>query len=397
VRILYHHRTAADDGQAVHIRELQGAFRRLGHEVDEVALVKRTPGAVRSKPSILGKLADLAPGFVRELAEHGYDAAGRRALRSAITNKRPDFLYERYALSTACGVEVAKESRLPFVLEVNSPLVDEVARTRGLQFPGWARRKEDRVLRGADVVCVVSGALRDWARSRGVDEERILLTPNGVDLARFHPAAKRADLLASLGIPTKRIIGFTGFMRDWHRLDVALEAFAAARLDRLDAALLIVGDGPALPGLRRKAKDLGIEAHVRFTGQVPHEAIADHVRLFDVALVTAINPYASPLKLFEYLASGVASVVVDQPNLREVLEADCARFVPEGDAKALAAALTGLLTDKSERRRIAEAGRALLLERDYTWDGNARRVVAAVAAVVAERGRARANPNNPSL
>ena len=136
VRILYHHRTAADDGQAVHIRELQGRSGALGHEVDEVALVKRTPGAVRSMPSILGKLADLAPGFVRELAEHGYDAAGRRALRSAITNKRPDFLYERYALSTACGVEVAKESRLPFVLEVNSPLVDEVARTRGLQSPG---------------------------------------------------------------------------------------------------------------------------------------------------------------------------------------------------------------------------------------------------------------------
>src|SRR5262245_4374025 len=154
MRILYHHRTAADDGQAVHIRELQAAFRRLGHEVDEVALVKRSGAGNAHRSSWLGAVADHAPRFARELLEHGNDAARARPLRAATATNRPDSIYERYALSTSCGARVAHERNIPFVLEVNSPLVDEVSRTRGLAFPGWARRKEIFVLRNADLVCV---------------------------------------------------------------------------------------------------------------------------------------------------------------------------------------------------------------------------------------------------
>jgi glycosyltransferase involved in cell wall biosynthesis len=274
---------------------------------------------------------------------------------------------------------VAKALGVPFVLEVNSPLADEVARTRGLVFPGWARRKEDLVLRAADLVCVVSGPLAEWARSRGVPAERILLTPNGVDLDRFHPGEKRADLLAKLGAGAGPIVGFSGFVRDWHRVDLVLDAFADPRVAKSGAVLAIVGDGPALDGLRCRAAKLGIEPRVRFVGSIPHGEMGDWVRLFDVALVTAINPYASPLKLFEYLASGTAVIAVDQPNLREVLTPESARFVRGGDAGALASALGELLADAALRRRIGEAGRALLLERDYTWDSNARRIVAAAS------------------
>lgn len=379
--ILYHHRTAADDGQAVHIRELQRAFQRAGHEIREVAIVKRADPKNPHRQSLIGKIADASPAFVREWMEHGYDFAGARALRAAIRARRPDFIYERYALSTACGAKVSMQYKLPFVLEVNSPLVDEVARTRGLVFPAWARRKEIFVLNSASIVAVVSGALRDWAISCGVNNNRIVITPNGVELARYANLTKRPDLIDRWKLKGKRVIGFTGFVRDWHRLDLALHAMKQKSLHTQGAVLVIVGEGPALAELEHVARTLSLSDSVRFCGKVAHNEIPDYVALFDMALVTAINPYASPLKLFEYLAAGVPAAVVDQPNLREVLDHQCAEFFTSGDVTRLSEILQKWVAEPEAARKAGDAGRKLLIDRDYTWDGNVKRILAALANV----------------
>ena len=100
---------------------------------------------------------------------------------------------------------------------------------------------------------------------------------------------------------------------------------------------------------------------------------------FAVALVPAINPYASPLKLHEYMAAGVASIAPDQPNLREVLthESD-ALLVDPADDDALRQAIVRLVTDESLRTRLGAAGRRTIEVDDLTWEGNVRRVLAAL-------------------
>jgi len=381
--VLYHHRTASDDGQAIHVHELQAAFVRAGHSLREVALVKRSGGS-DPKGSRLGAFARRVPRFVREVMERGYNVAGARALDAAVAEFRPDLLYERTALFMTCGAEVARRHAIPYLVEANAPLVDESEEHRGLAFPRAARRAEARVLGAADGVCVVSGTLRDWAVSRGVPRERVLWTPNGVDLARFQPGAKDARLAERLGVAGKTVVGFTGFMREWHRLDLALEAFAARGLARDGAVLLLVGDGPARAGLEARALTLGLDGAARFAGRVEHATVPDVVRLFDVAVLPAINAYASPLKLFEYLATGVATLTVDQPNLREVLDDGAVRFVPAGDAAALGAAMRELVSDPALRARVAARGREHLLARDFTWDGNVRRIAEFLSARAAK-------------
>ena len=384
MRLLYHHRTQAEDGQAVHIRALIAAFRALGHEVREVALVARSPaGSARSAQtsSRFGWIGR-APRFARELAEYGYGLVARGRLLRAAREFAPDFVYERYAFGNTAGVRAARRLGLPLVLEVNSPMVLELARTRGLSFPRLARRVEGEVFRSATLVCAVTGVLRDMLVEMGVRRERILVTPNGVDLERYvYPADARARARAALERGAERapglVLGFVGFYRDWHRLDLVLEAMRAPELAA--AQLVLVGEGPVRGELERQARELGLEARVRFAGPRPHAEIPALLPAFDVALVPAINAYASPLKLFEYLAAGLAVIAPDQPNLREVLvHQQDALLVQSSALEPLRGALVRLAADPALRARLGAAARAKVAALDLTWQGNARRVLAAV-------------------
>jgi len=390
VRILYHHRTQAEDGQAVHIRALIAAFRAQGHEVREVSLVPRDDGGATARPAEARSerypwLARV-PGFVRELGELAYGPLTRGTLVRAGREFAPDFLYERYAFGNSAGVLAARALAKPLVLEVNSPMVLEHERTRGLAFPGLARAVETRVFRAASLVCAVTGVLRDILCELGVARERVLVTPNGVHLAHYAAARDAAGrrtargALALDGVAADELVlGFVGFYRDWHRLDVVLDAMTDARLAR--TRLVLVGEGPVREDLERRARELGLAARVHFAGPKPHGEIPALLPAFDVALVPAINPYASPLKLFEYMAAGLAIVAPDQTNLREVLAPDVdALLVPSGERAPLVDALVRL-RDPGLRTRLGTAARAAVERNDWTWDGNARRVVAAVEAL----------------
>jgi glycosyltransferase involved in cell wall biosynthesis len=88
-------------------------------------------------------------------------------------------------------------------------------------------------------------------------------------------------------------------------------------------------------------------------------------------------PYASPLKVFEYMAAGRAIVAPDQPNIREVLrDGETALLFDPGKPGALWEAIGRLAGDPALRARLGAAARAEVLSRDLTWAGNARRVVA---------------------
>jgi glycosyltransferase involved in cell wall biosynthesis len=87
--------------------------------------------------------------------------------------------------------------------------------------------------------------------------------------------------------------------------------------------------------------------------------------------------YASPLKLFEYMALGKAIVAPDQPNIREVLEADVSGLLFDpAEPASMTAAIARLTRDEGLRARLGAGARNAIEERGYTWKANARRVSA---------------------
>jgi glycosyltransferase involved in cell wall biosynthesis len=372
MRILYHHRIASKDGQAVHVEEIIHALRAAGHEVLLVGPQWMEEKSFGFEGGIVSKLKKMIPRALYELLEYGYNIVAIMRLLRAVRRFKPEVIYERYNLYFTAGIFVKKLTGLPLLLEVNAPLFHERSKFGGIGLPALARRTERVAWRGADKVLVVTGVLGSIVQAEGVPANRIVVIPNGIDPEKF---AHLGDLTAAknrLGLSSSIVLGFTGFMREWHGLDRLVEVVAAAP----GRHLLLVGDGPARPLIERRAAELGVQDRVRITGIVPRNEVASYVEAFDVALQPDVVDYASPLKLFEYLALGRAIVAPDKPNIREVLtHEDNALLFPQGDHAAMSAAIERLCQDEALRERLGQHARATINTRSLTWESNAGTIV----------------------
>jgi glycosyltransferase involved in cell wall biosynthesis len=376
MKILYHHRIASKDGQAVHIEELTAALRRAGHEIIMVGPSSYESEEFGTDGGFVATLKRFLPKVVYEVLEFAYAVAAYRRLKRACDANRPDCLYERYNLYLPAGVWLKRRTGLTMLSEVNAPLLYERAKHDGLALPALARRTEETVWRGADRVLPVTDALADYVRAAGVPEERIVVIPNGIDPKAFADVLPREEAKSSLGLAGKLVLGFTGFIRDWHGLPRVID-FIADSDPALNLHFHVVGDGPARAEAEARAAQRGVTDRVTFTGLVPHDAIPAHVAAFDIALQPDVVDYASPLKLFEYMVLACAIVAPDKANIREVVSdgASAVLFDPDSP-EAFRAALSRVVTDSTLRSHIAEGARALIESEGYTWDANAARVTA---------------------
>jgi glycosyltransferase involved in cell wall biosynthesis len=374
MRVLYHHRTASKDGQAVHIEELVSSLRAQGHEVRVVGPRAHAEASMGGEVGWVQRLRALLPKALYELLELGYSLLAYLRLARAAREFKPDFIYERYNLYLLAGALLKRRTGLPLLLEVNAPLADERARFGGLGLPALARWAEGTAWRAATFVLPVTRVLGDYVAARGVPMQRIVVVPNGINEAHFAAAPSPDTAKARLGWPGALVLGFTGFVRDWHGVDRVLRWLADGGPG--SARLLVVGDGPARAALERLAQTLSLGERVRFTGVVPREQVPALVAAFDIALQPAVVDYASPLKLFEYLALAKAIVAPRQANIEEVLR-DGANAVLFDAASpgAFEAALTRLCVDHALRERVAAGAGATIQAMSLTWHHNARRVI----------------------
>lgn len=390
MRILYHHRTASKDGQTVHIEEMIEALRSQGHEVRVVA-----PGAPEAPSDVpaqgvghmgrdmdwVHRLKTLLPKAAYEGMELVYNLVAYRQLMAAARAFQPHVIYERYNLFLLAGLLVKKRLGIPLLLEVNSPLVLERSQhSGGLALRRLARWAEGTAWRGADAVLPVTQVLADHVRGYGVPGDRIHVIPNGINRAHFADAPTPDVAKGRLGLQGKVVLGFTGFVRDWHGVDRIIDWMASPQAPQ-ETHLLVVGDGPVRAELEAQAKRLGLAGRVTFTGVIHREQVPAHVAAFDVALQPAVTPYASPLKLMEYLVLGKAVVAPATPNLLEVLtdNLNALMFEPTQPG-ALEGALTRLCTDAPLRQRLAQGAADTIDRLNLTWVGNARRVTALAEA-----------------
>ncbi|MBI3442703.1 MAG: glycosyltransferase [Candidatus Sungbacteria bacterium] len=209
----------------------------------------------------------------------------------------------------------------------------------------------------------------------GVSRNKIITEPNAVDVDEFSIAQSKAEARARLSLPSdKKIIIYTGHLYSWKGVDTLAES---AR--KLPGDYLVVFVGGTPEDLKRFKGSYGHISNISIVGWRPHTEIALWQKAADILVLpnTAKEDiskyYTSPMKLFEYMASGVPIVASRVPSIEEIVTEQEVFFAEADHARSFAEAIQKAATDGDEGAMRARRGRAKVME--FTWTMRAQRVV----------------------
>jgi glycosyltransferase involved in cell wall biosynthesis len=325
-----------------------------------------------ARPAALRRAIYVAGSWVRAMTD-SWDVILTRdlALAAAMLRvpraERPPVVYESHG----------------FAPEVSADLASMLSDGRDSSPRKQARllARERRVWDRADGYVTITRALAVELVERFGVRPRLAVVPDGV---RVRPVTRPPR-----AFPATPTVGYAGHLYPWKGVHVLLEA--VSRLPHVRG--LIIGGHDRerdLERCREHARELGIEDRVCFTGFVPPDQVASKLAGADILVLPNLSlrislSYTSPLKLFEYMASGRPIVASDLPAIREILDEQCAVFVTAGHAQSLAEGIQRLLDDPAFARRLGEdAERRAAL---YTWDARAARLEAEFQHVIEDRPR----------
>lgn len=291
--------------------------------------------------------------------------------------ERPHVLHAHSpVLNALAAFKAARRLRLPVVYEVRAfwedASVDLGTTTEGSVRYRFTRALETRALRRANAITTICEGLRGDMIGRGIPADKITVIPNAVDIDRFE-FGRTGDLRlkARLGLEGRTVLGFIGSFYAYEGLDLLVRAMPRIIEKRPDAALLLVGGGPAEPKIRTLVDQLGIADSVRFVGRVPHDEVQNYYDLVDLFVYPRhsmrLTELVTPLKPLEAMAQGRLVLVSDVGGHKELVRAgETGFFFRAGDPEALATAAVGVLNAPEEWGRYALAGRRFV-EQERNW------------------------------
>ena len=238
-----------------------------------------------------------------------------------------------------------------------------------------------RVLRNAFGIGVqtkwkIEALFRDF----GAAQDKIVYWPNGTDVERFDLPFSVQEARVKLGLPMDRKIAlYTGSLQSWKGVETLV---AAAEFLPADIVVYIVGgeqrEIEVLKTLNPKPETL----NPIFVGQRPWAEIPLWLKAADVLVLPNTGRekvsrfYTSPMKLFEYMASGCPIVASGIPSVREIVDETMVFFAAPDDPCSFARAIQGALNNPSEAVRRAE--RVRQEARKYTWDARAEKILSLI-------------------
>lgn len=223
--------------------------------------------------------------------------------------------------------------------------------------------------RWADVVIVLSDAMRDEALSAGFSEKQIRNVPNGIDAKAYIPDKPKPETQKELGLSDKLVVLFVGRLSPVKSLPTILHAIASALPVCPNLHLILVGEGPELSGLQEQARELGIETHVTFAGK--QIDVKRYLNAADIFVLPSKSEGISNA-LLEAMSAGLACMSTSVGGGNEVLDGGkCGLLIDPEDLSAWADALIDLATNPERREQLGKAARNRILDQyDFSVVGS---------------------------
>jgi len=235
------------------------------------------------------------------------------------------------------------------------PRMPPVVRTRHVSTPvnnSWTTRWLYQ--RATRHIVVTGEALKaQLVRDNAFDPKRITSVRTGIDLARFRPL-DRAAAKALCGVDARPAVAIVATLRDWKGHDDLLDAWSALQVKGWQ--LLVIGDGPRRAHLEARVAEMGLAGDVRFTGN--QDDVPAWYACADIAVLPSFGDEGVPQSLMQAAACGLPAISTPIGAIAEaVRDGKTGLLVPPRDAKALASALSYLMTHDALRGHMGRAAR----------------------------------------
>ncbi|MDF1497616.1 MAG: glycosyltransferase family 4 protein [Patescibacteria group bacterium] len=232
-----------------------------------------------------------------------------------------------------------------------------------------------------NIFCITSHIIRMAEEKYPDSIPKIHYAPDGVDLKIFSTDFSKNDALNKYNLPIgKFLIGYFGNFSTVgikKGVDTAIDAMNFLSSD--NHLVLVGGVDKDLNYYKKYVFDNGLADKITFLGRLEHEKIPDIMRSMD-CLVSPMpyndfNAYfTSPLKLFEYMASGIPMIYSDLPSVRDILDETMTSFCIPGDARSLAEKVEKIKNDYKKSKDKAYKA-SLEVKQKYTWDKRAENII----------------------
>ncbi|MFP8781604.1 N-acetyl-alpha-D-glucosaminyl L-malate synthase BshA [Planococcus plakortidis] len=323
-------------GSGVVATELGKMLAEKGHEIHFIT--SSTPFRLnRLYANIFSHQVDVNSYSVFQYAP--YDIALATKIAEVIKNEELDLLHVHYAIPHAVCAILGRDmagSDIGIVTTLHGTDITVLGTDSSLK---------DAIRYGiekSDIVTAVSDSLKQQTYDMIAPDKRIETVHNFVDEREYHQHDS-AKLKEELGIEAhEKVLIHVSNFRKVKRVEDVVATFAKVQ-EKVDAKLLLVGDGPEMSRIHQQVKDLQIEQEVLFLGK--RDNLSELYSMSDVKLLMS-EKEAFGLVLLEAMACGVPAIGTQVGGIPEIIEPGINGFlVGLGDVGAAAEAAIRVLTD----------------------------------------------------
>lgn len=210
-----------------------------------------------------------------------------------------------------------------------------------------------RLLKMVDAFIATTAEIEEGLRRDGFDRKKIRRIPNFIDLPVFSGASGEAktEIKARMGCENRYIVTFSGRFIPRKGVSFLLEAWRNVINEEPAARLLLLGDGPLLGDMKKRAAGLGIEDSVDFRGHV--NSVMDYFQMTDIFVLPSLQE-GMPNALLEAMAFGLPAVATKIGGVVDIIrDGENGLLVNPGDPAGMSAAILRLLGDPVLARRIS--------------------------------------------
>lgn len=200
-------------------------------------------------------------------------------------------------------------------------------------------------------IIIPSESIREFLVNQYGLHERYTVIPTGTNIEPFLRADGKA-LRQEKGWQDDTVLISVGRLAPEKNWDTLIHAFAKVCAARPMLRLLLIGDGPARPGLEQLAAELGITDQITFTGSLPFEEIPRYLKAADLFCFASVTE-TQGLVTIEAMAASLPIVAVDGPGTRDIMENGKQGLLVENDVDALARGIQKLLSEQVKMKRFS--------------------------------------------